>query len=175
MGIHCRNTTTFRAETAQRGQGKEELMDLLFEVGAALLVAQKRVCEGKEEENPGKDKYWTDRSKRHLGELGGGQQDRDTDERARREIEAFGEPMEGLVVEGREGSSSSKETEKNGTRKRKQRPGAQAYLDAKAPESTWESKVEYKMIGKEASAGADRVPPPPSLPSTQRNTTDLIP
>ncbi|KAL8908386.1 MAG: hypothetical protein Q9207_000805 [Kuettlingeria erythrocarpa] len=158
MGIHCRNSTTFRSEAVPRGQGREELLDLLFEVGAALLVAQKRAREGKEEESPGKEKYWIDRSKRHLGELGGGQQDRDTDERARREIEAFGEPMEGLVVEEQqEGSSSSRDPEKNGTRKRKQRPGTQAYLDAKAPESTWESKVEYKLIGKEAGAGADKI------------------
>ncbi|KAL8930798.1 MAG: hypothetical protein Q9208_000339 [Pyrenodesmia sp. 3 TL-2023] len=159
MGIHCRNTTTFRAEAAQKGQGREELMDLLFEVGAALLVAQKRAREGKEEEHPGKDKYWVDRSKRHLGELGGGQQDRDTDERARREIQAFGEPMEGVQEqEGSSGSSSSVvEGGGNGSRKRKQRPGAQAYLDAKAPESTWESKVEYKMIGKEAGSGADKI------------------
>lgn len=171
MGIHCRNTTTFRREGQPVGQGKEELMDLLFEVGAALLVAQKRARQGKQEVNPGKDKFWVNRNKRHLGELGGGKQDQETNARSRREIEAFGEPMEGVEVEA--GEEKSNEGASNGSRKRKQRFGAQAYLDAKPPESVWESKIEYKMIGKEAGAGADNV-----LfniyPATLRCHTDLF-
>lgn len=172
MGIHCRNITTFRAEGQALGQGKEELLDLLFEVGAALLVAQKRAREGKEEVQPGKDRFWGNRSTRHLGEVGGGKQDKETNARARREIASEdGDPMEGVEVEGggadeksneTGGNEKTSETGGNGSKKRKQRPGAtQAYLDAKPPESMWEGKVEYRMIGKDVGAGADNVRFPP--------------
>ncbi|KAL9025243.1 MAG: hypothetical protein Q9196_005899, partial [Gyalolechia fulgens] len=60
MGVHCRNTTTFRKEGDQPGEGREELMDLLYEVGAAMLVAQKRAREGTAEEPVWKDKYWAE-------------------------------------------------------------------------------------------------------------------
>ncbi|KAL8711014.1 MAG: hypothetical protein Q9225_007187, partial [Loekoesia sp. 1 TL-2023] len=88
MGIHCRNTATFRKEDEEAiGRGKEEIMDLLFEVGGAVLVAQKRAREGKMEEPPWENKFWVKKGRRHLGEVGGGRQDRETDERARREMD----------------------------------------------------------------------------------------
>ncbi|KAL9009710.1 MAG: hypothetical protein Q9173_005284 [Seirophora scorigena] len=163
MGIHCRNTTSFRREGQAEGEGREELMDLLFEVGAALLVAQKRAREGKAEVRPGKDRFWADGTRRHLGELGGGKQDRETNAWAMRQMTPeTSNPMEGVEV-GSGGGVGSEETSSTvgnvGSRKRKQRPGTQqqAYLDAKPPESMWDSKVEYRMIGKEPGEGVDSI------------------
>ncbi|KAL9002149.1 MAG: hypothetical protein Q9188_004911 [Gyalolechia gomerana] len=150
MGVHCRNTTTFRKEGENLGEGREELMDLLHEVGAALLVAQKRVREGKTEELIWKGKFWAEGRKRHLGEVGGGKQDRESDKRAKREIYDGVDAMEGVEMTT---------TEEKGEimRKKKQRCKAQSYLDAKPPESMWEAKVEYRMVGKEVGKGFDTI------------------
>ncbi|KAL8733464.1 MAG: hypothetical protein Q9166_002090 [cf. Caloplaca sp. 2 TL-2023] len=162
VGIHCRNTTVFRNAIDKEGEGREEIMDILFEVGAALLVAQKRAREGKGEEKPWKDKFWTDAKRRHLGELGGGRQDYDTNTRARKEIEAAksgGEPMEGVEMDKEKGNGSSG----NEPKKRKYNGPKQVYWDTKPPESLWESKIEYRMIGKEPGTGVDNVIPSPTL------------
>ncbi|KAL8968463.1 MAG: hypothetical protein Q9197_004873 [Variospora fuerteventurae] len=168
MGIHCRNTTTFRREGQANGEGREEIMDLLFEVGAALLVAQKRAREGQQEVRPGKDCFWADGgTRRHLGEMGGGKQDRETNAWAKQLIASVDDAMEGVEMEGGPGGvggggggvHSEEKPNLFSSRKRKQRPGGaqQTYLDAKPPESAWESKVEYRMIGKEPGKGVDCV------------------
>ena len=155
IGIHCRNSTAFRTENEAKGQGKEELMSLLFDVGAALLLAQKRAREGKLEEKPWQDKFWALAERRHLGEMGGGRQDSETNARARREIEAakFGvQLMEGVETEKKDNGSDAKEP-----KKRKIQGPKQAYLATKPPESQWEPKMEYRCTGKESGAGFDNV------------------
>ncbi|CAO1597434.1 MAG: hypothetical protein LQ349_006235 [Xanthoria aureola] len=155
IGIHCRNTTTFRTASDAKGEGKEEIISLLFEVGGALLIAQKRAREGKEEEKPWQDRFWALAGKRHLGEMGGGRQDLETNASARREIEATKsgvEPMDDVETDQKDHDSDGKESKK----RRIQGP-KQAYLATKPPESQWESKMEYCAIGKAPGAGYDNI------------------
>lgn len=143
LGVQCRNTTAFRKENENPGEGREEIMDLLYEVGSALLIAQKRAREGTTEEPAGKDKFWADGTTRHLGEVGGGKQDRETNEQAKQEI--FG------AMEGVEPSKKDlKEQQKLMVR-------ARPYLAGKPQESLWEAKMEYRMVGKEVGKGYDTV------------------
>ncbi|KAL8626904.1 hypothetical protein Q9189_007402 [Teloschistes chrysophthalmus] len=170
MGIHCRNTTVFRNESERVGEGREEVLDLLFEVGAAVLVAQKRAREGKGEERAGEGKFWVSAARRHLGEMGGGRQDRESNAWARwlimkekeavggggggKEDAGVGEPMEGVDM-GRDGEGGAMAGAKR--RKVGRTLGVQAYLDARPGEGLWEAKVEYRMIGKAPGAGVDNI------------------
>ncbi|KAL8852611.1 MAG: hypothetical protein Q9221_002491 [Calogaya cf. arnoldii] len=165
VGIHCRNTTTFRTANDAVGEGKEEIMSLLYEVGAALLIAQKRAREGKKEEKPWQDRFWARAEKRHLGEMGGGKQDSETNARARREIEAAKsgvEPMEGVEMDRKDNDNNESDGNKE-PKKRIQGP-RQAYLATKPPESQWERNMEYRSIGKKPGAGFDNVSSPPIVP-----------
>ncbi|KAL8710857.1 MAG: hypothetical protein Q9220_004660 [cf. Caloplaca sp. 1 TL-2023] len=167
LGIQCRNTTTFRTANESVGCGKEELMDLLFEIGAALLLAQKRAREGKKEQNErmrGEDMFWINQQRRHLGEVGGGKQDRETNARALREIS--GDAMDGVEMgidqqkagsedRGNKGSSGDKAS--SGTKKRKHKPPTQASLNLRPPELFWESRMEYEAIGKRTDSESDDV------------------
>ncbi|KAL9602109.1 MAG: hypothetical protein Q9219_002105 [cf. Caloplaca sp. 3 TL-2023] len=194
MGLHCRNTTTFRKEGERAGEGKEEVLDLLFEVGEAILVAQKRAREGKKEEEgedevgqrTRKERFWVEKGRRHLGEVGGGKQDRETDEWAKKEImntlEDKEQPMQGVEscpFTTTTTTSTGEEPCTGVSRKRKLRAHTQAYLDVKPPESTWETKMEYKMIGKDKGKGVDNVcrlsfPSFPGfLPSTKSSHKNL--
>ncbi|KAL8994219.1 MAG: hypothetical protein Q9169_005748 [Polycauliona sp. 2 TL-2023] len=155
VGIHCRNITKFRTESEAKGEGKDEILYILFEIGAALLLAQKRAREGKAEEMPWQNRFWATAERRHLGEMGGGRQDAETNARARKEIEAAKsgvEPMENVEMKEKETESEGKEPKK----RRIQGP-RQAYLETKPPESQWEPKMEYRSIGKEPGAGFDNV------------------
>ncbi|KAI9683690.1 MAG: hypothetical protein M1829_004996 [Trizodia sp. TS-e1964] len=58
FGIQCRGMTTFRSSKDAPGQGHGEVLDLLREVGASLIVAQDRAKEGKSETRPGEGKWW---------------------------------------------------------------------------------------------------------------------
>ncbi|KAL8813348.1 MAG: hypothetical protein Q9223_007059 [Gallowayella weberi] len=153
VGIHCRNKTEFRCASDSVGKGSAESADLLYEVGAAMLLAQKRAREGKTEEQPWKDQYWNSAKRRHLGELPGGQQDFETNCRAKVEIEAAkggAEPMDGVEM-----AQIDKAIKKSRPKKTKSVGSRLAYLNTKPPESFWEPKIEYRMIGKEPGAGAD--------------------
>ncbi|KAL9005306.1 MAG: hypothetical protein Q9180_009801 [Flavoplaca navasiana] len=140
-------------------------MDLLFEAGAALLMAQKRAREGQEEEMPWHDQFWALAERRHLGELGGGRQDVETNARARREIEAMKsglEPMEDVEMEKKKTNNNNNDSNNNGSdgnesKKRRIQGPKQAYSTTKPPESQWESKMEYRLIGKEPGAGYDNI------------------
>ncbi|KAL8647202.1 MAG: hypothetical protein Q9226_006534 [Calogaya cf. arnoldii] len=159
FGIHCRNTTTFRTASDAVGEGKEETMSLLYEVGAALLIAQRRAREGKEEEKPWLDKFWARAEKRHLGEMGGGKQDSETNARARREIEAAKsgvEPMEGVEMDKKNNNNNESDGNKEPKKRRIQGP-RQAYLATIPPESQWERNMEYRSIGKKPGAGFDDI------------------
>ena len=119
------------------------------------MIAQKRAREGKEEEKPWQDQFWALAGKRHLGEMAGGRQDTETNASARREIEAMKsgvEPMDDEEMEKKDHDSDGKESKK----RRIQGP-KQAYLATKPPESQWESKIEYRAIGKALGAGYDDV------------------
>ncbi|KAL8947480.1 MAG: hypothetical protein Q9222_006245 [Ikaeria aurantiellina] len=162
LGVQCRNATTFRTANEPVGCGREELMNLLFEIGAALLLAQKRGREGKikeqEEGMEGKDKFWIDKRRRHLGEVGGGKQDRETNARALKEI--GGDAMEGVEMgndQQKDGNEDRGNESSNGSRKRKHKPLTQAYLDLKPPEPLWEPKMDYKAIGKRTDSASDDI------------------
>ncbi|KAL8970255.1 MAG: hypothetical protein Q9183_001604, partial [Haloplaca sp. 2 TL-2023] len=203
MGVHVRyypclprgkKGATDKHKEDALGRGREDVLDLLHEVGDALLVAQKRKREGTQEKEFGKGAFWTKSERRHLGQLAGERQDKKTDEKARKEIEAAspkrkdgsspknvkessgGEPMEGVVMgddKNGKGREEDKKTNKaapsdgngatdqnNGAKKRRpNRPAIDinTYLDAKPPGSMWEPKVEYRMIGKDASSGYDHI------------------
>ncbi|KAL8922643.1 MAG: hypothetical protein Q9172_003483 [Xanthocarpia lactea] len=163
VGVYCRNTTTFRTASDARGEGKAEIMDLLFEAGAALLMAQKRAREGQEEEKPWQDQFWALAERRHLGEFGGGRQDVETNARARREIEAMKsglEPMEDVEMEKKNTTANNNNnngSDGNESKKRRIQGPKQAYSTTKPPESQWESKMEYRLIGKEPGAGYDNI------------------
>ena len=124
MGVHVRYYPCLRGKKwgldkhkeDVQVRGREDVLDLLHEVGDALLVAQKRKREGTKEKEIGKGAFWTRSERRHLGQLAGERQDKKTDERAKEEIEAArpkrkdeppaknvteqsgGEPMEGVVM-----------------------------------------------------------------------------
>ncbi|KAL8798505.1 MAG: hypothetical protein Q9182_006612 [Xanthomendoza sp. 2 TL-2023] len=155
LGIRCRNKTEFRQASDGVGEGSAESSDLLYEVGAAMLLAQKRAREGKEEEQPWKDQYWSSAKRRHLGELPGGRQDFEANCKARVAIEAAkdgAEPMDGVEM------AQLDKAIKKGQRKKTKYVGYRlAYWNTKPPESLWEPKVEYRMIGKEPGAGADNI------------------
>ncbi|KAL8871123.1 MAG: hypothetical protein Q9174_002977 [Haloplaca sp. 1 TL-2023] len=131
MGVHVRYYPP--CVKGKKGGHREELMgrgtrivlDLLHEVGDALLLAQKRRREGTMEKEFGKGAFWTKNERRHLGQMGGEKQDKKTDERARKEIEAAtpkrkyeplpkdvteqsgGEPMEGVVMRDKKTNSTT--------------------------------------------------------------------
>ncbi|KAL8665544.1 MAG: hypothetical protein Q9168_007685 [Polycauliona sp. 1 TL-2023] len=156
-GIHCRNTTTFRAENEAKGKGKEEVIHLLFEIGAALLLAQKRARQGKTEGKPWQDRFWTTAERRHLGEMSGGKQDAETNARARREIEASKSGVEPMDDVQQTEKKETTELEGKETKKRRIQGPRQAYLATKPPESLWEPKMEYRAIGKVPGTGADDI------------------
>ncbi|KAL8691412.1 MAG: hypothetical protein Q9224_004182, partial [Gallowayella concinna] len=153
VGIHCRNTTEFRHASDSVGEGSAEHYDFLFEVGAAMLLAQKRAREGKKEEQPWKEQYWNSAKRRHLGELPGGRQDFETNCRAKAEILAAkegAEPMDGVLM-----GQLDRAIKKGQPKKTKYVGSRLAYWNTKPPESSWEPKLEYRMIGKEPGADAD--------------------
>lgn len=154
IGVQCRNTTAFRKAGEKPGEGREDMMDFLYEVGAAVLVAQKRAREGTTEELAWKGRFWADGRTRHLGEVGGGKQDQETDDRAKRELFGAEDAMEGVEFS----KPRSKEGNEKGSGKdKRQQANARNYLDAKPPESMWEAKMEYRMVGKEVGKGFDTI------------------
>lgn len=162
VGIQCRNATEFRTARDRVGEGKEEILHHLLEVGAAVLLAQKRAREGKKEDKPWNDKYWTNAKRRHLGELGGYRQDFETDVKARMEIQAdeFGlDPMDGVKMEKKISKAKYRGKNAKDAKKTTYVGPHLAYWNTKPPESLWEPKVEYRMIGKEPGAGVDHVRP----------------
>ena len=121
-GVFCRDQTAFRRAEDKRGQGKQEILDLLREVGLALMLAQKRAREGKKEEAPGNGQWWATKPR-----WGGG-------------------------PGGEVGVSEEDEIEEmatsDGSRKRPRKlDRAAMWKEMKPPMTTWEKGITYARIG----------------------------
>ena len=60
LAIQCRNMHSFRKEGEKQGEARGEVLDFLKETGLALLVAQKRMREGKTEQITWKGQWWAE-------------------------------------------------------------------------------------------------------------------
>lgn len=60
MAIQCRNMHSFRKEGEKEGEARGEVLDFLKETGLALLIAQKRMREGRTEQTTWKGKWWVE-------------------------------------------------------------------------------------------------------------------
>ena len=129
MAIQCRPDTSFRPEDASVPEARAEILDLLREVGAMLLLAQQRAREGQEEQSAGDGKWWTTRAR-----WGGG---------------AGGE-----VANQAENSDEGPPPAKRGRRKEN---ALESYQALHPPAATWEKKVTYARLGKDADSDCDPV------------------
>ena len=132
LGVFCREQTSFRDLDEAEGEGKQEILDLLRETGLMLMLAQKRAREGKEEEVPGKGKWWASAPRwggGPGGELGGANE------------ETTGSP-----------------TSSDSSRKRIKKAGRMdAWKSLEPPSSIWERGVKYQQIGKDKNSEHDNV------------------
>lgn len=132
LGVFCREQTSFRGLDEAEGQGKQEILDLLRETGLMLMLAQKRAREGKEEEVPGKGKWWAN-APRWGGGPGG--------ELGTANEETTGDPTS---------SESSRKRFKKASR-------VDAWKSLEPPSSIWERGVKYQQIGKDKNSEHDDV------------------
>lgn len=135
LGVFCREQTSFRGHDEAEGEGKQEILDLLRETGLMLMLAQKRAREGKEEELPGKGKWWA-----NVPRWGGG---------------AGGEL--GDADEETTGSPTSSESSHKQFKKASR---MDAWKSLQPPSSIWERGVTYQQIGKDKNSEYDDVSGP---------------
>ena len=131
-GVFCRDQVSFRRAEDQRGHGKQEILDLLREVGLMLMLAQKRAREGKREEPPGNGQWWAIKPRwggGPGGEVGVSEED----------------ALEEVAVP--EGSK----------KKPKKIDRAGMWKEMKPPATTWEKGITYMKIGKVAGSAVDDV------------------
>ncbi|CAF9924193.1 MAG: hypothetical protein HETSPECPRED_005521 [Heterodermia speciosa] len=127
MAIQCRNMHSFRKEGENEGEARGEVLDFLKETGLALLIAQKRMREGKTEQTTWKGKWWAEQRR-----WGGGT---------------------GKQISLVEAASQSKSARSNEDVKRV----PEKYIKLHPPTSTWEKNVEYMQIGKDRKAQYDDI------------------
>ena len=132
LGVCCRDQTSFRRPDEAEGEGKQEILDLLRETGLMLMLAQKRMREGKEEEVPGKGKWWAN-APRWGGGKGG--------ELGVSEDEVVEEP-------------SSVDAPRKRSKKMNR---AELWRNVRPPASMWEKSVTYLQIGKDRKNDYDDV------------------
>ena len=135
LGVFCREQTSFRDLNEAEGEGKQEILDLLRETGLLLTLAQKRAREGKEEEVPGKGKWWANAPR-----WGGG---------------AGGEL--GNANEESNGDPTSSESSRKRLKKASRMDG---WKSMQSPSSTWDRGVTYQQIGKDRNSEYDDVSEP---------------
>ena len=135
LGVFCREQITFRDPGEAEGEGKPEILDLLRETGLMLLLAQKRAREGKEEEVPGKDKWWAN-APRWGGGVGGELGD------TNKETTGDATPSESTRKQNKKASRMD------------------AWKSMQLPSSIWEKGVKYQQIGKDKSSEYDDVSEP---------------
>ena len=123
FGVFCRDQTSFRREEEAVGEGKQEMLDLLKETGLMLMLAQKRAREGKEEEVPGKGKWWAN-APRWGGGKGGD----------------LGVSEEAVVEESASSDAPRKRSKKMNH--------AELWKNIRPPASLWEKGITYLQIGK---------------------------
>ncbi len=131
-GVFCREQTSFRRPEDAQGEGKQEIMDLLREMGLMLTLSQKRAREGKEEELPGKDQWWATKP-RWGGGPGGETGVHETDE----------------IEEPTSADAPRKRTKKTSR--------SELWRNLKPPPSTWEKGITYLQIGKDENSEYDDV------------------
>ena len=139
LGAFCREQTSFRDVDEAEGEGKQEILDLLRETGLMLLLAQKRAREGKEEEVPGKDKWWAN-APRWGGGVGG--ELGDSNEETAGDVESLRKPT-------------------------KKSSRMDAWKSMQPPSRIWEKGVAYQQVGKDKSSEHDDVSEPNRRARTQ--------
>lgn len=147
MGIQTRPETDFVKSTTKERSTAARL-DSLREIGALLQLAQERHREGKTELRPGEGKWWTTKA-RWGGGLGGEPQDevQDADVHNGDALQAAEEPL-GAARQG------------NGNKDRKGRmkqAPAMMWKELKCGGGSWDTKTEYKAIGKPPGSLYDEV------------------
>lgn len=150
IGVQERAQTEFLMENGKQDEGKARL-DLMREVGGLLQLAQERYREGKTEKKPGEGKWWTTKPR-----WGGG-----TGSEVETDIE------NGDVVEAaKELLGATKEAKSDASSKaRKRKVPAMLWKELKCGSSMWDSRTEYKAVGKDPHSSLDdvRQPCPPFL------------
>ncbi|MCJ1285709.1 hypothetical protein MMC26_005050 [Xylographa opegraphella] len=152
FGIQGRHVTTFGEE-----DGHSDLVDLLREVGAMLLIAQERSREGMDEVIPNMDKWFITRPR-----WGGGTG------------VAMGEPL-GLACEEevtsrqKQHDDMGKQGEEPPMKKRSQEKRARVMMSREAakkenirkstmpPSSRWDSRIKYMRVGKDVESVFDNI------------------
>lgn len=132
LGVFSREQTSFRDDDEAEGEGKREIMDLLRETGMMLLLAQKRAREGKEEEVPGKDKWWANAPR-----WGGG---------------VGGEPGDSSEEVAGDATTSGSLRKKN-----KKASRMDAWKSMQPPSRIWEKNVAYHSIGRDKTSDHDDI------------------
>lgn len=138
--VSARPTINFTAPDAETAQS----LDLAREVLAALIAAQHRNREGKEEVRFGRGQWWTTQ-RRWGGGLGGP---------IGREID------KGTAVDDRRTAPPDVKYVQNGPiikRARKTMPIYDNYRMVRPPSSSWDRKAKYEAIGKVAGANCDDI------------------
>ncbi|MCJ1297902.1 hypothetical protein MMC08_000690 [Hypocenomyce scalaris] len=167
MGVQCRAETVFRMPGEKQGEAQAEMVDLLREVGAMLLLAQERAREGQTEVVPGTDQWWT-MVPRWGGGPGGeiGSLDTNTDNAPplANEDEAINDgqaPQK--VLEGMDDEEAKLYKERLAEKKRKierstertNKRAQRAYKDLEPPAGKWDKKTTYSQIGKQKGSEYD--------------------
>ena len=152
LGIQARHGTVFREE-----DGQSDLVDLLREVGAMLLIAQERSREGVEEVIRNLNKWFVTKPR-----WGGGTG------------EARGEPLglaceEEVISQQKQYDGMSKQSEEPPTKKRSKEKRIRVEMSRVAakkenlrkstmpPGSRWDSRIKYMRIGKDPESEFDNV------------------
>ena len=138
-GVYCRDTIMFRRPEDALGEGKQEVMDLLREVGLGLMLAQKRARDGKEEDGVQEDQWWA-----HKPRWGGGQGGE------------VGVEEEETVEELATGDSGGGQPKKKSRKMNR----AALWREVRPPTTMWEKGVKYLRIGKEQGPQYDDVSNP---------------
>ncbi|KAL9136092.1 MAG: hypothetical protein Q9175_002697 [Cornicularia normoerica] len=145
LGVFCREQTSFRSLDEAEGEGKQEILDLLRETGVMLMLAQKRAREGKEEEVPGRGKWWANAPR--WGSGAGG------------ELGVANEE----TTEHPTSSESSRKRVKKASR-------MDAWKSLQPPSRIWERGVTYQQIGKDKNSEHDDVSEPNGRAQTHPST-----
>ncbi|MCJ1389826.1 hypothetical protein MMC18_002683 [Xylographa bjoerkii] len=152
LGIQGRHNTMFGEE-----DGQSDVVDLLREVGAMLLIAQERSREGMDEVIPNVDKWFVTKPR-----WGGGTG------------EAIGEPLrlacdEDVINQQGKYDGMSNLSEELPTKKRSQEKRAKVEMNREAakkenlrkstmpPSTRWDSRIKYERIGKDAESEFDNI------------------
>ncbi|KAL9124895.1 MAG: hypothetical protein Q9217_005823 [Psora testacea] len=133
VGVFCRDQVTFRRPDDAVGEGKQEILDLLREVGLMLMLAQKRAREGQEEQKPGKDQWWATKPR-----WGGG-------------------PGGDLGVAADEEGMDETPTPEGPRKRSKKMNKAELWRTIRPPVPTWEAGITYKRVGCVAGSDYDDV------------------